>query len=129
VRPASDLLRPPAVAIIVVGVLNLLVGGYSLLSFCLNLNAARSPSGNAGAVATSISFQVVALLGVLTAPVIVAGGLQALQARSYGLVRAAAFLAMIPGVSCCFFLGIPAGVWLLATLNRPGVTESFEDPD
>lgn len=127
-RPASDLLRPPAVALVLVGVLNLLIGGYSLLSFCVNTSTGHGPRGDAGAVATAVGFQVLALLALIAAPVIVAGGLQAMQARSYGLVRAAAFLVMIPVTSCCFLLGIPVGVWLLATLNRPGVEDSFDQP-
>lgn len=125
--PPYDVLRPPAIALIAVAAVNLVVGGLALLSFAVNLSAGRSPTGDVGAVLTSLSFQVLALVEVATAPVIAAGGIRMLQVRSYNLVRVAALLAMIPGVTCCFVLGIPAGIWTFAVLNWPGVIAAFED--
>ncbi len=125
--PPHEVLRPPAIALIVVAAVNLLVGGLALVSFAINPSIGRSPTGDLGATATSVSFQLLALIEVATAPLIAAGGIQMLRVRSLALVRAAAVLAMIPGVSCCFVVGIPAGIWTIAVLNWPRVIDAFEE--
>jgi len=127
VPPPYAVLRPPAVALLLVAAVNLLVGGLALTSFAINPLGGRSPTGDVGAMATTLGFQLLAMIELLTAPIIAAGGIQMLRVRSLALVRVAAILAMIPGVTCCFVVGIPVGIWTIAVLNWPSVIDSFEE--
>lgn len=66
-------------------------------------------------------------VSILTAVVIIVGGLRLRQQRSAGLVYAAAAMAMLPccsGWCCCF--GLPIGGWTLFTLGDDQVKQAFE---
>lgn len=74
--------------------------------------------------ATSI---VVDLLGIAGAGFIAFAGTQLIGARSRTVPMVAAILAMIPCVnpSCCCLAGIPVGIWVIMTLNKPEVVAYF----
>jgi predicted Ser/Thr protein kinase len=52
------------------------------------------------------------------------GGVQMLQLRSYAWSIAAGIL----GIVCCSFVGLPMGIWALVVLTKPDVREAFANP-
>ena len=46
--------------------------------------------------------------------------------RNFGFARAAAMLAVLPGISPCVVLGIPIALSALSTLGRPEVKAAFK---
>lgn len=62
---------------------------------------------------------VIGVLGVM-------GGLKLKNLQSKGLVTAASVLSMLPCVSGCCLIGLPAGIWVLVTLGKPEVKAGFE---
>jgi hypothetical protein len=68
----------------------------------------------------------VALVCMVTSPVILYAGIQMSKVRSYGLARAGAILSVIPCTTLCCIAGIPIGIWTLVTLSKPEVRALFE---
>lgn len=68
-------------------------------------------------------FQVV--LGIGTNIVMLIGALKMMKVQSWGLALTAAILVMLPCGSCCCFLGIPLGIWVIVLLNKPEVKAAF----
>jgi serine/threonine protein kinase len=67
---------------------------------------------------------ILAFSALAFAGVIIAGAVKLRLFNGYGFVIAASILAMLPW-SIHFFIGIPAGVWVFRTLNRPEVKAAF----
>jgi hypothetical protein len=111
---ASSRVRLPATALLVVGLLDvvmavvIVVSGFFTGSF--NLGTAEG---------------VIGLFVLAAAVVIVLGAFRMGRLRGLGLARAACVLAMIPCVSTCFVVGVPAGVWGLVVLAAPEVKAAF----
>lgn len=119
---SPDRLKGPGIALLIIGIL-LILG--AVVSFVSNFaqpprirgnpqleEIARMMHGTAGVVA--------ALLQLACAVVITLGGIRLQQARSYGLVMTASILAMIPCTAgCCCLAGLPIGIWVLMTINKP----------
>ena len=63
----------------------------------------------------------IVLLKVVPACLILFGGLQMLQLRSYAWAIAAGILAIV----CCSLVGFPVGIWALIILARQDVRETF----
>ena len=74
-------------------------------------------SGGAG-VATS-------LLGMAVSIFLLFSALQMYRLKHYGLAFAGAIIVMVPCISPCCCLGLPAGVWALVVLSRPEVKAAF----
>jgi hypothetical protein len=62
------------------------------------------------------------VLGLLTAPITLFGGIQMCRVRGYGLAVFGAVLALFSG--CCV-VGQAAGIWALVVLMDPDVKASF----
>lgn len=118
-------LKIPAIGLIVVGVLNILIGLYFLLSGIIvaysgvvykNFNTEQEK------FAFQIGFYGVIILGILTlivAPVIILGALKMMRGETNGTAKLSPILAMIPVVSFpgCIF-GIPLGIWALISMKK-----------
>ena len=126
-------LQTPAIALIVVGAINAVIGVMSLLSGLVRLagsggrGSAPSRSG-----AESLGFYVgtlmgygISLMALIAAPVIIYGAIQMMKGRKLGLAKASAILAIVPFTSCCFLIGIPVGIWALTVLGKPDVKAVF----
>ena len=123
----ADRLRPAAIALVVVGALDVLVGmllGLGLLASIAN-GSFGSPGASdaraAGAVVGGIGAPVLCLaVGAL----VILGGVALLRLRSRTLGMGAAITAMLP-ISCCFPVGIGVGIWVLVVLGKPDVRALF----
>jgi hypothetical protein len=133
----KDVLTQHAVGLIVTGAFNAMLGLLSLLSYLLRLgqiSQGRAPrvyaneAERAGALTAELTIVGVSFLGIVTAPLIIAGAMRMLKRKNYSLAKTAAILAIIPCVSPCCLLGIPLGIRALVALNKPEVKASFEEP-
>lgn len=129
----ENLVKPPAIGLIVIGAINALMGLSSLISIILRAAGllAQLPSGPAGdegaAYRTSQRLTgVIIFLSTIAAPFIIKGAVDMLKGRNYSSAKKAAILAMIPMTSCCFLLGAPFGIWALIVLSKPEVKTFFE---
>ena len=148
---AESKIKPPAICLIVVAVLSLLFGAYSLFNNAMALvnppsqaeieaelergiaeegldaqqaELARSWVGTATSVGPVMG-TIWALALTLASIVIIWGGVKMLQLRSYGLAMTASVLALIPCISPCCVLGIPFGIWALVVLRNNDVKAAF----
>jgi hypothetical protein len=56
---------------------------------------------------------------------ILMGAMKMQKLQSYNFALAAAVIAMIPCISPCCWLGLPAGIWALVILMKPEVKAAF----
>jgi hypothetical protein len=59
--------------------------------------------------------------------VVLIGGLQMLQLQRYTFCLCTAILAMLPCISPCCCIGLPAGIWALVILAKPEVRSAFSN--
>lgn len=123
--------RTPAIALLVYGILNGLTGLLALLGgvFRLVSGVEELPVAEAERIGfiigTALTYGV-ALLSLVVAPLVIYGSIQMLYGKKYGISKAAAIVSMIPFASCCFFIGIPVGIWSFVVLRKPHVRDIFE---
>jgi hypothetical protein len=65
------------------------------------------------------------VIGVIIGVVILLGALKMQKLQNYNFAMAAAIIAMIPCISPCCLLGLPAGIWALIVLMKPEVKAAF----
>ena len=128
-----NLIKPPAIGLIVIGAINGLTGVLSLVSIILRAAGllAQIPSAPAGAEGSAYRTSqrltgLIIFLSTIAAPFIIKGAVDMLKGRNYSSAKKAAILAMIPMTSCCFLLGAPIGLWSLLVLSKPEVKTFFE---
>jgi serine/threonine protein kinase len=145
--------RPPAVALLIIGILYLamlplfllvssvplyfelnrpgqkrnVAMGADLLTLGIPQTAVPLPplSPLLGLVGLGLS-EIAILSGgsLLFGVFILIGALNMLQLRSYGWAMAGAIMAVIP-CSPCWLVGLPVGIWALSILMNPGVRDAF----
>ncbi|MDD1650535.1 MAG: GYF domain-containing protein [Methylococcaceae bacterium] len=124
----AELVRGPAIGLIVVAILGVLLQIISLIfnlagaSFLENSQMPKEAwanmfSGTIGVVSN--------IIGILVSGVILLGGLKMKKLESYGLAMTASIIAMIPCFSPCCLLGLPIGIWALVVLSKPEVKNAF----
>jgi len=64
--------------------------------------------------------------GVLTGGLTVLGAVKIMNLKSRGLGVLASVVSMLPIVSGCCCLGLPAGIWVMIVLGKPEVKAGFE---
>jgi len=116
----------PAIFLMVVGGIGIV---FQILFFLLNLLGAgmgavggREGLGNMMSGGIGMVFNVI---GIIIGVVILMGAMKMRKLQSYGFVMAAAVIAMIPCISPCCLLGLPAGIWALIVLMKPEVKAAF----
>ncbi|MEZ5428092.1 MAG: hypothetical protein R2747_17605 [Pyrinomonadaceae bacterium] len=124
--------KVPAIGLMVTGVLNGVIGVFTLFSGLLRLTGLigqeRLPTNEAeklGFIMGTAFGYGIALIGLLAAPLIFYGGFRMLKGKSYKLSKTGAILAIIPLVSCCFPVGMVFGIWALTILSRAEVRAFF----
>ena len=127
-------LQSPAIALILVGAINIITGLLVLLNRVVNLGKGparqvlENPDRLLGYQAWVVTSTLCAVITIIVSPLIIYGAAQMLGARKYSMARLAAILSIIPCTSFCCVLGIPAGVWGLLVLNKPEVKAAFDNP-
>jgi hypothetical protein len=128
---ASDV-QAPAVALIVVALIAIVLGGIGLLFDCFLLFSGAIESleaANRRPISRTASVQIRMAWGILllaASSFVLFGAIKMMNRSNFGLARAAAIVAMIPLVGPCCLLGIPFGIWALTVLNRPEIRASFQ---
>jgi hypothetical protein len=67
----------------------------------------------------------IGVLALVASGVIILGARRMGQTTGLWLAIIASFLAMIPCLSPCFFIGLPVGIWSLVVLSAPDVKSAF----
>jgi hypothetical protein len=126
---AAELVKGPAIGLIVVAILgvlfaiislikNLLMGGSIPANSQIQLPAwVNMLSGTIGVV--------LSIIGILMCGVILLGGMKMKKLESYGLAMTVSIIAMIPCLSPCCLIGLPIGIWALVVLSKPEVKSAF----
>lgn len=124
----------PAMWLLVVGILDVAMTGFDLLSRLLLTNTAQVMQqlqalppefraileklmGPAGAAYD--------LVGIVADVLIIIGALRMKALQGYGLAITASILAILPCLSPCCILSMPFGIWALIVLTRPEVKSQF----
>ena len=129
--PEKEQLMPPAIGLIVTGAINASAALLALLSGVLRLmrntpaQQFASDAERLGYIVSTVVLYGVAVVSLILAPVVIAGGITMLRGKNMGLSRSAAILAMIPVTSCCCIVGIPVGIWAFRTLKKPEIVAWF----
>jgi hypothetical protein len=124
---ASGVLTPPAVFLMITGILGILINGFQ----CIGAIAAPQmfqQQGNpfGGGQAPPVELQ--AILGAVFSLVSLAtigGSVAMMKKQFYGIAMTGAILAMLNIGNCCCLLGLPAGIWALTVLARSDVKDAF----
>ena len=128
---ASSQVQGPAIALIIVAVLNFLM---ALISLIMNLAGAGmgkfGPIGNPEIerlleMTSGIAGVISNLVTLAIAALILVGALKMKNVQNYGLAMTATILAMLPCISPCCVIGLPIGIWSLVVLLRPEVKSAF----
>jgi len=128
---AAAKVQGPAITLIVTAGLGFL---YQLFSIVTSLTGKGMPdlselppqlaryvtmmSGTIGVVMSILAIGI----GVL----VLLGALKMRSLTSYGLALTSSILAMIPCLSPCCCVGLPAGIWALVVLNKADVKAAFQ---
>lgn len=125
--PAASRVAGPAIALIVVGVLNAISGVVGLI-LSLTGSSLLAIDQLPPELAPMISGTVVVvsnLIGLIISMLIMYGGVQMKNLRSYGLAMTASILVALPCTSPCCILGLPIAIWALVVLSKPDVKSAF----
>jgi len=122
---ARRMVAAPATGLLVVGCLNLLLTGITVLLF---LSVRATGSGQTAphpAMVVSHVLLLPAILYFITTLLLITGTAQMRQLRNYGMAVTTCILAMItpPGL----VVGLPFGIWALVVLERRQVRAAFEE--
>ncbi len=128
---ALQMVRGPAIFILVLAILNILTSVLGLVWGAVQdqiLDISTMP-------AESVEFQKkinmffslpANLLGGALAITCLLGSLSMMKLKSYGFAMATAIIMLIPCGNCCCFLNIGAGIWALVVLSKPEVKAAFQ---
>lgn len=138
---AASKVKGPAVALIVVAVINVLIAIFQLVNNISTLTG-QNPQvlemeqqlqqvEGAQGIDTAFFMQIIQASGVagvvfnilalIISAVIIYGAMKMMKLQSKGLATTASVLAMIPCLSPCCLLGLPIGIWSLIALKDPAV--------
>jgi hypothetical protein len=129
-----DLVRGPAIGLIVTGALTVLSSAAGIFTNVLTLitpetrDKIMAGEGGGAAISLLIAGIVFSLAGLASSGVIIYGAVQMLNVRSHKWAMASAIVSMIPLISCCL-LGLPIGIWAVVVLGKPEVKAGFEGLD
>lgn len=125
-----DMVRGPAIFILVLAILNILTSFLSLGWSAVQdqfLDLATMPAETAELQRKlTMFFSVPAtILGLALSVTCLLGALSMMKLKSYNFAMATAIIMLIPCGNCCCFLNIGAGIWALTVLSKPEVKANF----
>ena len=119
----------PAIALLVVAGVGMALQAIGIVARLLGISLLGAGLGEERPAALAILAGglgiVLGVVGILVGLVVLFGALKMKALESYGLAMTAAILAMIPCLSPCCLLGLPAGIWALVVLLDQGVKREF----
>ncbi len=127
--------KPPAIALIVLGALAVLASIYGFLSPA-DPEKIREAMQQGSMSAEMVDWVVewagkIGILwnavGLSLGVIVILGGVRMLKLQSWGLAFAGSIVAMIP-CTCCCVLGIPVGIWAIIVLLDKDVKAAFGVP-
>jgi len=65
------------------------------------------------------------IIGVVVSALIIFASLKMKKLENYNLAMTASIIVMIPILSSCCLIGLPAGIWSLVVLRKPEVKSAF----
>ena len=127
--PVAGRVTPPAIALLVVGVLGIAVSLFNVAyAFGEPVADPNAPAlvqemqkGSKGPLAIGVQ-----MVFVLVNGLIIFGSVQMLRLRMWGLAMAASIVAMLNFGTFCCVLGLPIGIWSLVILMLPEVKGGFQ---
>ncbi len=132
--PAREALNVPGILFMVFGGLAVLYSLMNVVSSGINqaqiqqiLDDPNLPSEAKNLIRTLMGplTKVFALLGLGIGGLLIFGGLQMRNLKSYGIAMAACIIGMIPCTGCVCCLTLPLSIWTLTILTRPEIKASF----
>jgi hypothetical protein len=117
-----QLVKKPAIALLVVGILALLVSLIAICGMLLDVRSVgyRTDQDRMVGIVTFFCF----LLLSVAAGVAILAGWSMLKLRWYWFCLVGSF-AVMPAAGFCFLVGIPVGIWSLLTLCKAEVRSAF----
>jgi hypothetical protein len=126
---ARQQVQVPAMLLIGTGALGVLMQlgaiGWNLLASSLGLTMDREVPEQVAGLVSGVLGIFIAVVSLAVSAFVVWGALQMYQLRSYSIAVAAGVVALVPCLSPCCCLGLPAGVWALIVLMNPEVRAAF----
>ncbi len=135
---ALSALRPPAICLLVTGILGFLVCVLAVVSSAMSNpqqmkeQAKNFPPGVIrDAFEKSADFEasgmalILRLAVLLLNVVVIVGAIMMMLGRMYWLAMTASILAMLDFQGCCCLLGIPFGIWSIVVMSRSDVKSAF----
>jgi GYF domain 2 len=126
---AAELVKGPAIGLIITAILGALVQIVSLIRLLLMGGSMPMNSQMPGQAWVSMLSGpigvVMGIIAILMSVVILLGALKMKKLENYGLAMTASILAMIPCFSPCCLIGLPIGIWAVVVLSKPEVKSAF----
>jgi uncharacterized Tic20 family protein len=145
--PILEKVKPPAIGLLVVGILNVLLSIFSLIMSVVgmmgmnqamqqqqqqieNMKEQGMDPGVAQMFESIMSFQgplslVTNGIALVVGVFIIFGAMKMMKGQSYGMSLTAAIVAMIPCLSACCIVGLPIGIWATVVLSSADVKNAF----
>ncbi len=120
---AADRVKPPAIALLVTGILGILVQAAGVAANLFGVAIPQPGMSDQDQLGTLIGGGVGVAAGIVG---IIIGAQKMMKLQSYGFAMTAAILAMIPCISPCCLLGLPFGIWALVVLLNEDVKAGFQ---
>jgi hypothetical protein len=117
-KKASAAATAPGIALLIVGILGLLMGGVYLIQAIFG-RPFFAPA-NQPAPYPVVLLWLFAFITLIWGAVVTLGGMKLMRLESWGSVLTACIFAMLPCNPCCM-LGLPLGIWGLVVLSRDDV--------
>jgi hypothetical protein len=124
----ADLVKGPAIGLIVTAILGVLL---QIVSLIINLAGASFwPTSQMPNEAWANMFSgtigvVSSIIGIVVSGLMLFGGIKMQKLESYGLAMTVSIIAIIPCFSPCCLIGLPIGIWALVVLSKPEVKSAF----
>jgi hypothetical protein len=119
--------KGPATFLMIVGGIGIVLQIIALLFNLLGagLSAAGGGRGAMGGMMQGGIGAVFNVIAMVVGVVIFLGASKMQKLQNYNFAMAAAIIAMIPCISPCCLIGLPAGIWALVVLLKPEVKAAF----
>lgn len=134
---AASRVKAPAIALLVVGILDLLTALFALVQALMGGGAASIDTSGMTAEQADLVEKFAAaggpvgiaigLFWAITSAVVILGAVKMMKLQSWGLALTGSIVAMIPCIvhPCCILIGIPIGIWSIVVLMNQEVKSAF----